>query len=332
MLALSLHLAAALAFAPPADAAPAPGGDDSATQQEPQPAQEFGELRAEPEPEDPGGGASGGFGTLAPLPNYDEAGDEPGDGAGQDEPAVQLRPNKPKKEGFEEPEDFGPFFETEPVSEVEFPGDANRVDARKPFASVGGFCFVEASACSASLLIDADVGFGVNVISSSRGLNVPYTQMRFRGGLTLRPIKLARKHWHSWGVGFVGSYSLASASITATTQDPSDPFAGIIETDPIRTWRLGLINQIWLSQKRTALHLDFTVGGANSSVLNATGRYWGTHFEAALGFSGWGGLYAAGDFLDQDTRVFMGIRGHGIATGPLIALVLLGLVAGGASL
>jgi len=125
---------------------------------------------------------------------------------------------------------------------------------------------------------------------------------------------------------------VGSGSITATDRDPTESLVDVTETDPIRTWRIALINQIWLSQKRNALHLDFTIGGSNSSVLDAAGRYWGTHFEAALGFGGWGGLYFAGDFLDQDTRVFMGVRGHGIATGPLIALVVLGLVAGGVAL
>jgi hypothetical protein len=93
-----------------------------------------------------------------------------------------------------------------------------------------------------------------------------------------------------------------------------------------------LINQIWLAEKRNALHLDFTLGGVNSSVLDAPGRYWGTHAEVAVGFGGWGGLYAAGDFLDQDMRVFFGLRGHGIATAPLIGLIVLGLVAGGVAL
>jgi hypothetical protein len=154
-----------------------------------------------------------------------------------------------------------------------------------------------------------------------------------RGGFTVRPLRLGKqKRFHPWGVGAVASWSLASGSITASSQSASESLVNVNETDPIRSWRLALVNQIWLSQKRNALHLDFTIGGVNSTVLNLSNRYWGTHFEVGLGFGGWGGLYLAGDFLDQDTRVFFGMRGHGIATAPLIALIVLGLVAGGVSL
>ncbi|MFO7565336.1 MAG: hypothetical protein R6X02_22020 [Enhygromyxa sp.] len=324
----------------------APPADDSARSEELEPA-EFGELETSPDPQpDPGSSASGGYGTLAPLPSYNEGGDEGGDQgsdfgeleAGSNE-ANTSAPNEfaPKKSEppvkWEEPEDFGPFFEPEPVSEVKFPGDARR-DRKKPFASVAGgmFCFVEDSACGVSLIADADVGVGLNVITSDRGLDVPYTQFRVRGGLTLRPLRLAAKRWHPWGVGVVGSWSLGSGSITATSRDPTETLTDVTETDPIRSWRVALLNQIWFADKRNALHLDITLGGVNSSVLNATGRYWGTHAEVALGFGGWGGLYMAGDFLDSDTRVFIGMRGHGIATGPLIALIVLGLVAGGVAL
>jgi hypothetical protein len=293
---------------------------------------EFGELEAaEPEP-DPSDAASGGYGAVAPLPTYVEERER--DEAGP--PPVVEVPAEPKKKksGFVEPEDFGPFYEPEPVSEVRFPGDAVRPDRKHPFASVSGgaFCFVEDSACKAALIADADVGVGLNIITSDRGLDVPYTQLRVRGGLTLRPIVLAKHRWHAWGVGLVGSWSLASGSITATNRDPSDPNVGVAETDPIQTYRVGLINQLWLSQKRNALHLDFTLGAANSSVLDYEGRYWGTTAEVALGFGGWGGLYMAGDFFDSDTRVVLGLRGHAIATGPMIALILLGLVAGGVAL
>jgi hypothetical protein len=306
-----------------------PSADDPARSEAGEVA-EFGELEANPDPApDPSSTASGGYGTLAPLPTgTSELGE-----FGELEPA----PSKPAREQpvkFEEPEDFGPFFEPEPVSEVKFPADAGRAEPRKPFASVAGgmFCFVEDSACGASLIADADVGVGLNVITSDRGLDVPYTQFRVRGGITFRPLKLAKNRWHPWGVGVVGSWSLGSGSITATNRDPTEALTDVTETDPIRSWRIALINQIWLSQKRNALHLDFTVGGINSSVLNAQGRYWGTHFEAALGLGGWGGLFVAGDFMDSDTRVFIGMRGHGIATGPLIALIVLGLVAGGVAL
>lgn len=325
-----------LLFAPPAG--------DGRDEGEPAPVEEggeeFGELEANPNAQtDPSGSASGGYGALAPLPNYNEEGSGQGSGQGSDEfgelePAPEQPPRKPKEVVFEEPEDFGPFFEPEPASEVKFPGDAHKPDRNKPFASVAGgmFCFVEDSACGASLIADADVGVGLNVITSDRGLDVPYTQFRVRGGIMLRPLKLGKKRWHPWGVGVVGSWSLGSGSITATNRDPTEALTDVTETDPIRSWRVALVNQIWLSQKRNALHLDFTLGGVNSSVLDASGRYWGTHAEVALGLGGWGGLYFAGDFLDSDTRVFMGMRGHGIATAPLIALIVLGLVAGGVAL
>lgn len=333
----ALALIAALLIAPPESAQPAPES-------------EFGELEADPEAETEDAdspeedetvpdtdSASSGYGTLTPLPNYVEGGVEgEADPSGPPE-VVTIGPppeKKKKEQGFVEPTDFGPFYEPEPVSELEFPGEAQRLDEHKPFASVAGgaFCFVEDSACKASLIVDADVGVGVNVISSDRGFDVPYTQMRVRGGLVIRPVVLAKKRWHAWGVGLVGSYSFASPSIAATSRDPSDPFAGILETDPIRSGRVALINQLWLSQKRNAVHLDFTLGGVNSSVLDAQGRYWGTHAEFAVGFGGWGGLYLAGDFLDQDSRLFVGMRGHGIFTGPMVALLLLGLVAGGVAL
>src|SRR5262249_30741022 len=110
------------------------------------------------------------------------------------------------------------------------------------------------------------------------------------------------------------------------------PNVGVTETKPIQTYRVALVNQLWLTQKRHALHLDFTLGAANSQVLAYTGRYWGTTAEVALGFGGWGGLFLGGDFLDGDTRVVLGMRGHAIATVPMIALILLGLVAGGVAL
>lgn len=306
---------------------------DSAPEAKPN---EFGELEASSDapldsPPDPSDSASGGYGAVAPLPTYTESAQR--DEAGP--PPIIQEPRKPKKKtGFQEPEDFGPFYEAEPVSELRFPGDAHRPDRKYPFASVAGgtFCFVEDSACGAALIADADIGVGLNIITSDRGFDVPYTQLRVRGGLTVRPIILAKRRWHRWGVGVVGSWSIASGSITATNLDPEDPAVGVVETDPIRTYRVGLLNQLWLSQKRNALHVDLMLGAGNSSVLAFEGRYWGTVAEVALGFGGWGGLYISGDFFDSDTRVVMGLRGHAIATGPMIALIILGLVAGGVAL
>jgi hypothetical protein len=325
---LQLVLSFSLLLAPPDDA-------EARTPDETETESEFGELEADPNPEVvPTDSASGGYGTLAPMPSQvDEV--EPRKRRAPHEPLIIEEAAKPKEaEGFREPEDFGPFYEPEPVSEVQFPADAQRPKRKYPFASVAGgtFCFVEDSACGTSLIADADVGVGLNVINTARGFNVPYTQLRVRAGLVVRPIILARRHWHPWGIGVVGSWSIASGSITATNQDPEDPNVGVTETDPIQTYRVALINQLWLSQKRHALHVDFTLGASNSQVLDYPGRYWGTTAEVALGFGGWGGLYLGGDFLDGDTRVVLGLRGHAIATGPMIALILLGLVAGGVAL
>jgi hypothetical protein len=329
VLELVLHLS--LLLAPPDDADARTDSADADTQAAPgEVGKEFGELEADPNAEvDPTDSSSGGFGTLAPLPNYNE----PSDNAPR-EPLIIDEPAKPEREGFQEPEDYGPFYEPEPVSEVQFPADAHRGPRKAPFGSVSGgaFCFIEDSACGASLIADADVGVGLNIITTDRGFDVPYTQLRVRGGLAVRPIILSKHRWHAWGVGVVGSWSIASGSITATNQDPEDPNVGVTETKPIQSYRVALINQLWLSQKRHALHVDFTLGAANSQVLNFSGRYWGTTAEVALGFGGWGGLYLSGDFLDGDTRVVMGLRGHAIATGPMIALILLGLVAGGVAL
>jgi hypothetical protein len=308
---------------PPEPTQPAPAEDDPEEKDSrSQPPAEFGELEVVEEPAEPAPDAGGGPGAVVPLPNY---GDTP-ESRDKPPPVVESQWQPKPKTGFVDPKDYGPFFVPAPVSEVTFPGDARRPDRDKPFASVAGgmFCFVEDSACDVSLLADADVGVGINVVENGNGLDVPYTQFRVRGGLTLRPIKMARKRWHMWGIGVVGSWSLGSGSVLATDD--------VVELDPLRTWRLGMINQLWLGQRRNALHLDLTFGGANSTVLDNEGRYWGTHVEVALGFGGWASIALSGDFLDQDSRFVLGLRGHGIATGPLIALVLLGLVAGGVAL
>ena len=252
---------------------------------------EIGELEADPRAErDPTDSASGGYGAVVPLPTYTD----PIDPKPESEPLILDEEPETTSDKFTEPKDFGPFYTPEPASEVQFPADAqSTAEGRRkyPFASVAGgrFCFVEASTCGSALIADADIGVGLNVITTDRGFDVPYTQLRVRGGITVRPIILGKRRWHPWGIGLVGSWSIASGSITATNQDPSNPNVGVTETDPIQTYRVGLINQLWLSQKRNALHVDFTLGAANSQVLNYNGRYWGTTAEVALGFGGWGG-------------------------------------------
>jgi len=72
------------------------------------------------------------------------------------------------------------------------------------------------------------------------------------------------------------------------------------------------------------------MGTARSQVLTSGVALFGTHAEVAVGWGGWGSVFAGADFLDQDTRVMLGLRAHGIAAAPTIAAILLGLALGGA--
>jgi hypothetical protein len=227
-------------------------------------------------------------------------------------------------------DDYGPFFEDEAVSEVKRPHVPRRPHPPLSVAK-GWFCFVDNSKCKVSVIADSDVGAGVNVISSARGLDVPYTQFRTRFGFVLRPIAMKKSRgWHPWGVGLVGSWSIGSASIASQTGNSSETGDDVVEYDPISAWRVGLVNQLWLSKKNNSFHLDFTLGGVNSPVLDAPGRFWGTTAEVSGTWGGWGGVYLNGDFLDRDSRVIAGVRVHDVAAGPIIGLVILGLLAGGA--
>jgi hypothetical protein len=104
----------------------------------------------------------------------------------------------------------------------------------------------------------------------------------------------------------------------------------VTSTDSTDAWRLGLYNQIWLSKKAHGLHLDLTLGTVRSDVLTSGHPLFGTHAEVAFGWGGWGSVFASGDFLDRDTRIVFGFRGHAIAAGPIIAMALAGLAIGGA--
>jgi hypothetical protein len=225
----------------------------------------------------------------------------------------------------------GAFFQEEKVSEVRHPAQLGGLpppeDPARPVVAVarGRFCFVEDSGCLSALILDADVGVGVNALNQTVGLDVPYTQFRVRGGLTVRPMALGGK-WHPWAIGLVGSWSLGSPPVQSYESDDA-----VIQEEgrPITAWRIAMINQLWFSHTRNAPHLDFSIGTVNSNVLDQ-GRYFGTHVDLGLGFAGWGGPFMAADFLDGDVRFVAGVRGHGILTGPLIGLVLLGMLAGGA--
>ncbi len=127
----------------------------------------------------------------------------------------------------------------------------------------------------------------------------------------------------------VASWSRGTG-VAANTGSVVDAPDEVVQTTPhTSAYRFGLVNQLWLSQKRNAFHVDLTVGVVRSSVLTYTGWYNGTHLEVAAGWGGWGGFFVSGDFLDGDSRVITGFRAHAIPALPAIGLVLLGLLAGG---
>ena len=218
-----------------------------------------------------------------------------------------------------------PFYAPDTPVETSFA--LERTSALPPLSvAKGRFCFIEDSFCRAAMIFTGDVGVGMNALSGRGGLDLPFTQARVSLGATVRPFVLARKQWHPWGLGLVGSWSVASGSILGIEDER------VTERDLNDSWRLDLVNQAWLGQKRNALHLDFALGAVNSPVYkSASGRFWGTHAELGLGFGGWAGIFLSADFLDQDTRVVFGMKGHGLAAAPIAGLVILGLIAGGAS-
>jgi hypothetical protein len=268
----------------------------------------------------PGEGAAESPGADDEAPDVGEPGDA--------DPIVDLDPDGDGR--FDEPPEWGPFYEPAPASDLTY---ANEPRRPYPLFSVGrgAFCFLEDAQCSAALIADADIGIGINSLGGSRSLDVPYTQFRARGGFTVRPLSLAQGRWRAWGLGVVGSWSIGSASLVAGG-DADDPFEDVDETGPLESWRVAAINQVWLAQKRNALHVDFTLGAVNSTVMQFPGRFWGTHAELALGWAGWAAIFASADFLDQDTRAVVGARVHAIPAAPVVLLVILGMVAGGASL
>lgn len=222
--------------------------------------------------------------------------------------------------------DYGPFWEAEPPSDATFATDP-RKGRQTPVLSVGdgAFCFVNGSWCKASLILTASTGVGMRIPASDEGPDIPYAQFAFRGGLVVRPLMFGRRRdWHPWGLGMIASWSRGTGSITLDGED------GNRDTPRTDAFRIAAFNQIWLSKKKHGIHLDLTIGGVQSEILTSGRTLWGTHAEVAFGWGGWGSLFAAADFLDRDTRVYFGLRGHGIAAGPIIAMALAGLAAGGA--
>jgi hypothetical protein len=253
----------------------------------------------------------------------------PAEAAPADAPAPAPAPQGDRvvAKAADEEGDYGPFFEPDAPSDTEFATTARK--GKAPLLSVGqgAFCFVDDTHCKASLLIDATAAAGVRAPASNKGPDMPYAHFGFRGGLVVRPLMFKRHAWHPWGVGVVGGWTLGTGAVVIQSGDD-----GITQSSTERTpaTRVGLVNQIWLSQRPHALHIDLTIGGVRSPVLTSGVSLIGTHAEVAFGWGGWGALYAAGDFLDQDTRVSFGFRAHGIAAGPLIALAILGAALGGA--
>ncbi len=226
--------------------------------------------------------------------------------------------------------EYGPFFEDEAPSDVQYLGQPR--PGRLPVLSVGegALCFVEGTYCRASMILSADIGAGIRAPASDEGPDIPYAQFTFRGGFTIRPFMLSQSRpraWHAWGLGLVSSWSKGTGSVTirgdAQNQEEES-------TDSTTVFRVAALNQLWLSKRNHATHLDFTLGGARSDILTSGVKLWGTHAELAMGFGGWGGMFFSGDFLDRDTRVVIGFRGHGIAAGPIVAMALAGLAMGGA--
>ncbi len=259
------------------------------------------------------------------------AGDDPG---GPPERAAAASPTTAEPVGDEDVKakpadqdtDFGPFFVGDAPSDTAFATEPRKSKAPRFSVGQGAFCFVDGSHCKASLIADASVAAGLRAPASNKGPDMPYSHFGFRGGLVVRPL-MWKRAWHPWGIGVVGGWSLGTGSVAVESTND-----GLKKEETERTpaTRFGLVNQLWLSQRPHALHIDFTLGGVRSPVLTSGIPLIGTHAEVAFGWGGWGALYAAGDFLDQDTRVSFGFRAHGIAAGPIIALAILGAALGGA--
>lgn len=233
----------------------------------------------------------------------------------------------PPGRGDDGADEYGPFFEDEPVSDTQWTSQSRR--SKYPVLSVGGgtFCFVEGSHCKASLLVSGEVAAGLRIPASNKGPDIPYAHWGVRGGLTVRPIMFNRRAWHPWGVGVVGSWTRGTGSVTIESTGDAQEQSSTDRTD---AWRVAMLNQLWLSRKPHALHLDFAIGVVRSQVLTSNTSLYGSHAEIGFGWGGWGAVYGGADFLDRDTRVVFGFRAHGVAAAPVVVAALLGLALGGA--
>ena len=247
-----------------------------------------------------------------------------------------------KKVSPKKVEKFGLFFEAEPYSELQFPSHLwpKKTSPNYPLFSLkkGTFCWLEDARCDFALILDADIGAGVNVVRFTRGFDLPHSQWRVRAGWSTHLMRVANRSardWHPWGLGLVGSWSVGSPTLVVGRSVGKDGVVGkdsdgkTIELSPIQSWRIGVVNQIWLQNRNFSPHLDLTVGTIYSSILDFPGRFWGSHVEVAYAWGGWGGFFLAADFLDRDTRFLGGFRAHGIAALPISALLVMGVAAAG---
>jgi hypothetical protein len=223
--------------------------------------------------------------------------------------------------------DYGPLFEDEPASDTAHRSKLQRT--KTPLMSVGkgSFCFLDGSRCRISLLISAGVAAGMRVPASDAGPDMPYSQFNVHGGLVVRPFMLAGREWHPWGLGVVGSWSRGTGSVTVQGDAMDQDVDSTERTDAVR---VGLLNQFWMTKRPHGLHLDVTLGAVRSQVLTSDYKLWGTHAELGVGIGGWATIFAGADFLDRDTRLVLGLRAHGVLSGPIIALALAGMAIGGA--
>lgn len=222
---------------------------------------------------------------------------------------------------------YGPFFEAEAPSDASY--STTRRPSRTPVLAVGNgaFCFVEGTYCRTAWMASAAIETGLRVPAGDLGPELPFSQATFRGGLAFRPMMFRGRDWHPWGVGVIGSWSRGTGAATLGSAPANSQ---LVETDHTDSTRVALVNQLWLSRKAYAMHLDVALGGVRSPILTSESTGWGVHAELAFAWDGWIGLQAVGDFLEDDTRVTIGLRGHALVAGPILALTMLGLALGGA--
>ncbi len=242
------------------------------------------------------------------------------------EPPSNPQPD-PLRKRIARRKEYGPFFEAEPPSDTAHNSSLQR--GKRPMLSLGDgtFCFVDGTYCKSALLASAGVATGLRVPASNVGPDMPYSQFSVHAGLVVRPLMWRGHAWHPWGLGAMASWSRGTGAVTVQGDAMNQDVQSTRRTD---AFRIGVHNQVWLSRKAHGLHLDLTVGAVRSEVLTSGVPLWGTHAELGVSAGGWATLFAGGDFLDRDARIFLGMRAHGIAAAPLIAIALAGMAIGGA--